>query len=144
MNREIKFRAWDSESERMIHSEKPDDDVLFLIDEKGIHCGVIGEETDDTGLTYSVSSDMDCNIMQFTGLKDKNGKKIYEGDIISNNEFPHLLIVGFNIGCSSFCASKTNNFSTEKCYWFENDICVIQDEWKVIGNIYENPELLND
>ena len=134
MNREIKFKR------------------VFQHEETGRMCEIMWGNIDSNDEPYKyfegfkspahISGYTVVADMQFTGLKDKNGKEIYEGDIIANNEFPHLLIVGFNIGCASFCASKTNSFSTEKCYWFENDICVIQDEWEIIGNIYENPERL--
>ena len=70
-------------------------------------------------------------LMQYTGLKDKNGKEIYEGDIvISDNKGTRDEIV-FSTGC--FCL-KSAMMYYEASYW--------GDEIEVIGNIYENPELL--
>jgi uncharacterized phage protein (TIGR01671 family) len=83
-------------------------------------------------------------IGQFTGLTDKNGKEIFEGDILG----------GINSGdfiqwcdkCKSFEVFSTNDY----CYSCEHDFfwCDIVDgceskEVEVIGNIYDNPELLN-
>ena len=62
------------------------------------------------------------DLMQFTGLKDKNGKEIYEGDIVRQDYDNALCEVKFISGC----------FSP-----FKHD-----GQFVVIGNIYENPELL--
>lgn len=111
MQREIKFRAWDEENEEMISG----DDLAF-------------EEYDL--LKNWLSQD---GIMQFTGLKDKNGKEIYEGDIFVNRGLCTAVVeweregrfLGFTIG-------------------EERKIMYINREPKVevIGNIYENPELI--
>ena len=69
-------------------------------------------------------------LMQSTGLKDKNGKLIYEGDIVNiHNLFTDKIIL--NKGC--FCISKGSY--NQATYWKHDTI-------EVIGNIYENPELL--
>lgn len=136
MNREIKFRAWDIESERMIYSDNLDDDAFFLIDENGIHCGCIGEETDDTGCTYGVSSDLDCEIMQFTGLKDKNGKEIYEGDIYFDERHGNR-VIKYSEFQACFVTLLLKDERLGNPVHFENRIGI-----EVIGNIYENPELL--
>lgn len=78
---------------------------------------------------------------QFTGLTDKNGKEMFEGDVITNYDFKYPLIIGFNDESASFCGSKTNNFETKNCFWFYNDI-VLTDGWEVIRNIYDNPDMI--
>ena len=72
----------------------------------------------------------DFVIMQCTGLKDKNEKLIYEGDIVKiHNDVTAKII--FDKGCFSF----TDGVYNQACYWKKDTI-------EVIGNIYENPELL--
>jgi len=92
--------------------------------------------------------DKELKIMQYTGLSDKNGKEIYEGDVLEQNFFFDLdnydkddsrfaivkyeTIVGDFSGGIGFNMSDKNN----------NPINI--ESSKVIGNIYENPELLDN
>lgn len=69
-------------------------------------------------------------IMQFTGLKDKNGKEIYEGDIVRCNEQFVEQVVFLNGGFQTTQDGET--FKVSAWGW---------DTMEVIGNIYENPEL---
>jgi hypothetical protein len=97
MNREIKFRAWNG-------------NVLTYY-----------PELRNWNTEYSDLED--CEIMQFTGLKDKNGKEIYEGDIWEKITYPrNMFVVKFNNG--AFNISDFTSLGT------------------VLGNIYENPELM--
>lgn len=79
---------------------------------------------------------------QFIGIRDKDGIEIFEGDIITDHEFAFNLIVGYSKDAASFAGSKINDFDVQNCHWFNNDIDITQG-WEVIGNIYENKELLN-
>ena len=70
--------------------------------------------------------------MQFTGMYDKNGKEIYEGDFIENTD-GIIYKVGFTEGC--FDTTYNNiHFIEAKCFYTQNI--------EVVGNIFENPELL--
>lgn len=73
-------------------------------------------------------------LMQHIGLKDKNGKKIFEGDIVSNGR--DYAVITFEHGC--FGASPTHLKNLHLPIWEFDVTCTLQ----VIGNIHENPELL--
>lgn len=115
MTREIKFRAWDKKNNKLVK--------LSLL---GLHtefetnpCVYNAWENEDSVAHYS-----DVELMQFTGLKDKNGKEIYEGDIVN----------GYSKSTVEYLEDFAGFFPM--CNWPSNK------EWEVIGNIHENPELL--
>jgi hypothetical protein len=110
MSREIKFRAWDIKYKRMI------DDLHITASDASIN----------TFLNLA-----DYTMMQYTGLKDKNGTEIYESDIVT--EFGEIKIVewtaeGLGWQFRAISKMKPMNYSS----YIE-----------VIGNIYENKELLS-
>jgi len=131
--REIRFRAW--ADGKMWDS--------YVVDDNGEMC---------TNGDYCNGPENNSNkkiVMQFTGLKDKNGKEIYEGDIIKYGdggveERFQIRLVYFDKG----------SFVVDDDVYFSGDLSPIVlscfacndeedgDECEVIGNIYENPELL--
>jgi len=138
--REIKFRAWDRTNKIMlidkdlwihIYPQKDikEDSVSNIPD---YH---IGEQPND--VSYDARTDLE--IMQFTGLKDKNGKEIYEGDICQCED--DKVFIEFSDGAYWFMYNKNDGFTYDwaiaNSQWSDKDI-------EVIGNIYENPELLED
>ena len=120
MKREIKFRAWVYWKNLM----KPVDKMRF---NKYGCFGYIKRYG-------SVESEY---LMQFTGLKDKNGKEIYEGDIVSiYDPYTKIQLITSIIWDDPNCRFAM-------MYTFMDFDFLICDEIEVIGNIYKNPELLN-
>lgn len=75
---------------------------------------------------------------QYTGITDKNGKKIFEGDILKNIESDEIVDICYS-GCS-FRYSYNNSIYGYGVDDIEDGI--LTDEFEIIGNIYDNPELL--
>lgn len=131
MNRELKFRAWDDY--KMIHFSLSD-----------LHGSDIGELRADQyceceDLTSIVSSK---TIMQFTGLHDKNGKEIYEGDI-----YQYLVATVYHEDTDEYewgVAVGVVEYSTVAGHPAIGYVLrAFESDREVIGNIYENPALLD-
>ena len=136
--REIKFRAWHGKNKRMYTICE----ISFMKNssDEFIERGCEGYWGDNHRDRFSLN---DLKLMQFTGLKDKNGKEIYEGDIVKTHETSNKRLSGLggNIFKIVFeegsfeMYRKGNHEGLERCCSYEGFI-------EVIGNIYENPELL--
>lgn len=126
-----KFRAWDKETQTML-------DVSLIDFKKSV---LVGEHW-EFGETNFINFD-DIHLMQSTGLYDKNGKEIFEGDIIKNGEavvdvknHPTLGFYTTPNGVERFFGDNTSIRD------FNNDVEDFSDVTEIIGNVYENPELL--
>ena len=134
-NREIKFRIWHAPSKNFVFYK---DEYFLDMDGKLWYI----EDGECRSIKVSLK---DYIIQQFTGLKDKNGKEIYEGDILSQAVFPKETdmteIVIFEDG--RFCI-KTNykNIFHRNNLDLDNQL-VATFKFKIIGNIYENPNLIS-
>ena len=116
--REIKFRAWDKRKSRMMY-----DGIILDMSDCSRH-----------DMKHNFDASDSIELMQYTGLKDKNGVEIYEGDIVKVDEefFARVL---YNERFTSFDVATTGN--TVGFYDYGKSL-------EVIGNIYENPELLEN
>lgn len=127
-----KFRVWDKENDRMLIPGEDSDCIALEIDENGINVYDMEHPSAEKG--YDLAH-LDCELMQSTGLKDKNGVEIYEGDIVKNVYDEIYLVKWLDAG-----------FYLEERYngGFDYSELHFGDNKKIISNIYENPELLED
>lgn len=132
MNREIKFRIWDGK--KMRYNVAVNQSVAFYIPTG------IGE--------YHTISVAECEVMQYTGFKDKNGKSIYEGDILIDiNNYTWIPV--FIDEWGMFAILTIREYKEYK----REGVIVLDDmriqnylmtlkTLKITGNIYENPKIL--
>ena len=130
--REIKFRAWDKNIEAMV------DPAFLQLDGNGL-VSIFYENCDSKESEWS-NEVQDIELLQYTGLKDKNGEEIYEGDILG------MLNPTAKGGCWEVIWHDfrwqllLRNFPNISNYYVNCGEHLEDDE--IIGNIYENPELL--
>lgn len=151
MEREVKFRAWDSSRNEMVYESESESKDVFIF--SNIVWWRLGGNPD----LMPVIGRKFITMMQYTGLKDKNGKEIYEGDIMRvkdnfNGEPDFQGVVSFIDGTfclASFIQPENNSYTERERLWndgvYEHHSLEITDanDREVIGNKYENPELLN-
>ena len=131
--REIKFRVWDTENKEMLRVQELDFEDTF-------YGGRLSIRTEQYNDYFDIE---DMILMQYTGLHDKNGKEIWEGDIVNcqTKYGKAKAIIKFIDG--KFVAYWDSKITHPKnghhiaCY-------DINKRFEVIGNIYDNKELLNE
>ncbi|NGQ95445.1 hypothetical protein G3578_09795 [Brevibacillus sp. SYP-B805] len=140
--REIKFRAWDEEKKRMFDGDAIEEHDLIT----GLSYGKLFVATEDPDWR-------EMTVMQFTGLHDKNGREIYEGDLVRNHR--RVSVYGDEI-LKVIYQEAVITESPDGVRWTSEKpgfrfirigkgmitAFVPHEDLEVIGNIYENPELL--
>lgn len=124
MSRPIEFRFWHKANEEMFNDMQALD----------------GQDINDIFL------DEDFVFMQYTGLTDKNGKKVFEGDIICQNDSSkkRYSVVEFCSHLKSASRDSPSTFNTGYYACTQGGYKLgFQEGFTVEGNVYENPELLN-
>lgn len=137
MNREIKFRVWDVENKEMLEVQELDFEPTFY----GGRIAIRPDQYND----YFDTEDM--ILMQYTGLKDKNGKEIYEGDIVkitnkNSKVIPIKSLIAQIVWSEEYLAYILITTSVKDA--FENLGDYIDYDIEVIGNVWEDSDLLND
>jgi len=137
--REIKFRAWDKIKQRWCLCEE----LTWCISSNPFASGggifELDESNREQDSAWNIGTSYD--LMQFTGLLDKNGKEIYEGDILKTKHDGIQKVYWDNdlMGFYPFSKPAFGGYEWENCIVGENNECI-----EVIGNIYENPELIEE
>lgn len=132
--REIKFRAWDKGTNWMCFIDAIYQPVGGVHQKYDLH--VISNDKKIGGANRD-----EIELMQYTGLKDKNGVEIYEGDILSevghyvNSDKKMYMEVNWQKNHSAWMRGKYTRMTPKNIQHYNSE---------VIGNIYENPELLNN
>ena len=131
MPRKIKFRAWHKEKRIMVYDNE--DETYGYWD---------GCCNSNVGMVNTILNSKwyeEYIFMQYTGLHDKNGKEIYEGDILKFSEVD-TAIVEWNEKYSYFMVKPIQD------YYFDSDVLghalEYNDNVEIIGNVYENSDLL--
>ena len=116
-----KFRVWDTFEEDMVN------DIFFS-----------WQDREYESLNECLSDER-WKFMQSTGLVDKNGQEIFEKDIIKNKD-GRLAIVKWHASYASFVYIWLDELKKEKQDW--QPLYLAYMKFEIIGNVYENPELL--
>jgi uncharacterized phage protein (TIGR01671 family) len=142
--REVRFRAWDKHTKVMTYYVD-----VYSADENWWSADVVDPNTKDTKYCFDSNTG---ELMEYTGLRDKDGKKIFEGDILNAIVYPpdkkggydsipifkkdNQITIGFDKGCFVVLP--------EAHLWrfIANINDTSKTDYQIIGNVYENPELL--
>lgn len=144
--REIKFKFWSKTENKFL-------DDYYICIRMGLPYELeVGQTVYDEGFSYNTlefpTDDIGCEVsssdvvvLQYTGLKDKNGKEIYEGDILRHVDDKGLMnwIISFNDGSFVLQNIGVDGYLHGTHSLHQNNTSLRE----VIGNIYENQELLN-
>lgn len=136
--REIKFRAWNGKTKTMYNVD------VLAITKCTWDCPDFGKRG------VSLYAQPSIKVMQYTGIDDKYGKEIYEGDILTTDRYicidegkqNYVLIVEYD-ECSYYVVAHCVNKNKAGISNGMSDILDSDENYTVLGNIYENPELLN-
>jgi uncharacterized phage protein (TIGR01671 family) len=123
--REIKFRAWDKKKNMMVYENTYICDMTITFGGQ-VFCHD----------SYYEIHDYDFDLMQYTGLKDKNGKEIYEGDILRFEDSTLIQVVFVD------CSARFAGVPLDTKKYGSAEWTIDGKRYEIVSNIYENPELI--
>lgn len=129
MSRVNKYRAWNTEKKIMCYNNE-DLSACYWDGEYSSEVGIINEYLN---LPEHLR---DYEYMQYIGVPDKNGKEIYEGDIVKDEHVQLLGVVKFS--------ERYLQFVVDDIHDGEQDYSEFMSQVEVIGNVYENADLLKE
>lgn len=143
--REHKFRAWDKKTKQMVEVVA----IVYSDFQIESDCdNILGDPIVDEGIWINVGNECfieeprdfkDVELMQYTERKDKKVAEIYEGDILKDDYGRILLVEWWKCGFSFKAVTETNFVRAgDISQWFEDEEILPE----IIGNIFENPELV--
>lgn len=121
--RTLKFRVYDHDKKQMLLPEK---DIIIL---------------SNNGVTADTET---WSVMQFTGLTDRHGKEIYEGDIVrdATGDLDVWVVVYVDDDASFYFQNPFDKSNLNSLNWLKTNGLAEESIFEIIGNIMENPELL--
>lgn len=139
--RELKFRVWIKDEER--YYDESDEESYTIVPNGNVT--YTSEAYEEDGVFYTDTTNATNNVVveQYTGLKDKNGKEIYEGDVvhytekIAPNKSSTYEVYYDQLHAMYALSPVDGKIDVGEFYGY-----IMRQQYEVIGNIHENPELL--
>ena len=126
-----KFRVWNEKTESFIDYG----DLMLDLKNGKVYSGDVGIPE------YTIDVTNQVILMQYTGCRDKNGIEIYEGDVIKD-KYDKIWLVQWYVGAFVITNKIPDSDGQESTYSYFNNLSNHHFYFEVIGNMWENPELL--